>query len=69
MKMRDRRLKRLDKLGTQINRKTSLTGRPTNRAERRKFEHVLRQTQVDPAEVDQDALFEALKKHHGEPTG
>jgi hypothetical protein len=64
MKMGDRRLKRLDELGTQIQRKVGLTGEPTNRAERRKFKHVLKQERVKEDEIDQIALFEALKAHY-----
>lgn len=64
MKMGDRKSKRLDKLGTQVQRKTHLTGEPTNRAERRKFKHVLKQARVEPEDIDRDALFAALKAHN-----
>ena len=64
MKMGDRRLKRLDRIGTQIQKKTVLTDEPTNRAERRKFKHVLKKERVREDEVDQVAIFEALKAHH-----
>ena len=64
MKMGDRRLKRLDKLGTQIQNKPILTGEPANRSERRKFNRVLRHERVRPEEIDQEAIFAALKEHY-----
>lgn len=64
MKMGDRRLKRLDRLGVQIQNKTRLTGEPTNRAEKRRFNHVLRQERVKADEIDQVALFATIKNRH-----
>lgn len=60
MKMGDRRLKKLDRIGTRVQHKTALTGAPVNRAERRKFAHVLKAERVDPGDIDDAALFEAL---------
>lgn len=64
MKMGNRRLKRLDKLGTQVQRKTAITGEPANRAERRKYQHVLRQEGVSSEDIDEAALFAALKERN-----
>lgn len=64
MKMGDRRLKQLDRLGSRVQNKLSLKGKPANRAERRKFAHVLKTEHVDPSEIDEEALFEALAAHH-----
>ncbi len=64
MKMGKRDLKQLDRYCARSCTKTVLTGEPTNRAERRKFAHVLKQEGIHEDEVDQVALFEALKAHH-----
>lgn len=62
MKMKDRRLKYLDRLGMRVMDKTSLSGKPTNRAERRRFGYILKREHVTEDEINQDAIFEALKE-------
>jgi hypothetical protein len=63
MKMGDRRLKRLDKLGIDVQSKVRIIGKPTNRAQHRKYEHVLKRERIIRDEIDEEALFEALEDH------
>lgn len=67
MKMGDRRLKQIDRYCTRAQIKPSLTGEPTNRAEKRKFKHVLKRERIKEDELDLDSLFAALRKHHQRP--
>lgn len=59
--MGNRRLKKLDALGTKIQSKTIIRGEPNNRAEKRRFKHILKRENVSENEIDKDALFKALK--------
>ena len=65
MRMGDRRLKHLDRLGNRVQTKTALHDKPVNRAERRRFAHILKQAHVDESEIDQGALFEAIRARRG----
>lgn len=64
MKMGKRNFKQIDRYCSRSQTKTRLEGKPTNRAERRKFQHVLKQEGVREDEIDQVALFGALKAHN-----
>ncbi len=64
MKMGNRRNKLLDRIGTLVTRKTELTGEPTNRAQRRRYRHALKEVGVASSEIDEDALFKALRERN-----